>query len=203
MKPEGYKPPPTAFEILESRARQHNVHHIWKFLLHQYPEFQFWSGSHNRLLHHYGKGGLVQHTLEVVELGLHTIPELNLCGKVDPIEYYLAALFHDTGKIYDYEPLDDNYRDWAPTEHRRIIHHIPRSALIWHDMVIKDSELYERYHDSVLHAILAHHGKREHGSPVAPKTHVAWMLHLCDGLSARMNDCDKIDVLKKDTLVND
>lgn len=188
---------PTKFEILAARAHQHNVSEVWKDLTYQFPEFEFWSGSHRPDYHHYGRGGLVRHTLEVVELGLHTIPELNLCGKVDPIEYFLAALFHDTGKMYDYEPTDDNYKEWRPIDHKRLIHHLPRSAIIWHDTAKKFGEIYERYHDSVLHAILAHHGQREFGSPVAPKTRVAWMLHLCDSLSARMDDADRIDVVNK------
>src|SRR5512137_1658922 len=93
---------PTHFDILRSRATQHNVRQVFDELLANYPQFEYWPGSHNKMLHHYERGGLVRHTLEIVEVGLHVIPELNLCGKVDPIEFYLAALFHDTGKMYDY-----------------------------------------------------------------------------------------------------
>ena len=32
------------------------------------PRFELWSGSSKRHQHHYGKGGLIQHTCEVVGL---------------------------------------------------------------------------------------------------------------------------------------
>jgi 3'-5' exoribonuclease len=73
---------------------------------------------------------------------------------------------------------------------------VPRSALIWHDVVGKFPELSLKYHDRVLHDILAHHGKREFGSPVAPRTRAAYLVHLCDSISARMNDCERIDAVK-------
>ena len=37
------------------------------------------------------------------------------------------------------------------------------------------------------------HGQREWGSPVMPKSRVAWLLHLSDGISARMADCETTD----------
>lgn len=27
------------------------------------------------------------------------------------------------------------------------------------------------------------------------KTQTAWLVHLCDGISARMNDCDRLDLV--------
>jgi 23S rRNA maturation-related 3'-5' exoribonuclease YhaM len=48
---------------------------------------------------------------------------------------------------------------------------------------------YKDMHDNVLHAIIAHHAWREWGSPCTPDTRLAWLLHLCDSLSARLNDC--------------
>lgn len=144
--------------------------------------------------HHYGRHGLLKHTREVVELCFSTIKTLNI-KDVDPIELFLSALFHDIGKIMDYSPKDETLSEWEGTKHKRIIHHISGSAIIW-TRTVKNFPHYEKYHDNVLHAILAHHGQREWGSPVAPFTKVAWLVHLCDGLSARMNDCDKIDYIK-------
>jgi 23S rRNA maturation-related 3'-5' exoribonuclease YhaM len=60
---------------------------------------------------------------------------------------------------------------------------------------MKFPELNTRYHDSVLHAILAHHGRREAGSPVAPKSRIAWLVHLSDQISARMADADTLDII--------
>jgi 23S rRNA maturation-related 3'-5' exoribonuclease YhaM len=65
-------------------------------------------------------------------------------------------------------------------------------------MVCKYPKLYDRYHDKVLHCILAHHGCRAWGSPVAPSTREAWLVHLADAISARADDCDRVDMLKVD-----
>lgn len=165
-------------------------------------EFFVWSGSSRPFQHHYGKGGLAKHTTEVVTLCLNV--RNMLCGnstyEIDEVELFLAALFHDAGKIYDYKPVDAEYKDWVGTDHKRMIHHISRSASMWTLAVVPFKELAEKYHDKVLHAILSHHGNREAGSPVAPKSRVAWLVHLCDGISARMYDADTLDIVKRDKI---
>lgn len=166
---------------------------IFAYLIRSYPEFLVWSGSHHQDAHHYGKYGLIKHTAEVIKLCFVTKNSID--ANVDNNVLFLSALFHDTGKIFDYKPVDKDYIHWTSTPHKRNIHHISRSGLIWHDCAEKHSQIYSRYHDEVLHAILAHHGKREFGSPVAPKSKEAWLLHLCDSISARMDDADRLDQL--------
>lgn len=163
--------------------------------------FSVWSGSAQSYNHHYGKGGLLEHTAEVVELCLQTNDYFIRKNKnVKPQLLFLAALFHDAGKMYDYEPVDAELKDWTGTKHKRNIHHISRSALIWHDAFEKFGKavhLTEENKDEVLHAILSHHGLREWGSPVAPNSRIAWLLHLCDGISARIDDVERRDILGK------
>ncbi len=160
----------------------------------KYPQFETWSASSEPFKHHYGEGGLIQHTAEVIELCFSTRHTLNLENVIDKEELFYAALFHDVGKIYDYEfePVDNI---WIKTEHARKIHHIFRSALIWNELIseYEHKEIKDKYGNSVTHAILAHHGCREYGSPVSPKSRTAWLLHLCDAISARMNDADTLD----------
>lgn len=158
-------------------------------------KFAVWSGSDSPQKHHYGKGGLAQHTWEVIELGHSAAKTLNL--NIDLREWFLSAFFHDLGKMFDYEPVPgSNFSEWRPTEHKRLIHHISRSAVMWSKANLQHTNKLSAYGDSVLHAILAHHGQREWGSPVSPKSKIAWLLHLSDNLSARMNDCEKLDYLK-------
>ena len=174
------------------------VEKILEEFLIDYPEFVDWSGSHNKTLHHYGWGELARHTSEVIELGFEARRTLHKEKEVDAATYFFAALFHDTGKMYDYHPLYAySFDEWEPCEHRRIIHHLPRSAIIWHDTIKKYPDYNIKYHDEVLHAILAHHGSRQAGSPVAPKTHVAWLLHHCDSISARMDDAGTLDIVNR------
>ncbi len=167
--------------------------------------FPLWSGSSKPNQHHYGKGGLVKHTSEVVDLCFMVKSFYDHTYEIDSKELFLSAFFHDVGKMYDYklvkcglmgdifgEPI---YSTWESTSHKRLIHHISRSGIMWAENAKLNDDIYKKYFDKVLHAILAHHTFREAGSPVAPKSRVAWMVTLCDNLSARVNDADTWDIL--------
>lgn len=171
------------------------------------PRFAVWSASAREGHHHYGTGGLVRHTAEVVRLCLANRallgmwPAFGLASKL-PSEQavYLAALAHDAAKIYDYEHVGRLYATfpqpgdgWGPAPHKRLIHHVSRSAIEW-SKAIDRFPAYAPMHDEVLHAILSHHGRPEWGSPIQPKSRLAWLLHTCDMLSARMDDADTVDV---------
>lgn len=155
---------------------------ISKFVLNE-PRFALWSAASKPEQHHYGKGGLADHTLEVVELCLLNNEAYDRPLNTDSL--VLAAVFHDAGKMWDYAPVDMACTEWQSTPHKNQIHHISRSALIWSDAVTR-TQLFHRIEDEVLHAILAHHGRKEWGSPVLPETRLAWLLHLCDHISAKM-----------------
>ena len=163
--------------------------------------FIIWTGSGYPNHHHYGDGGLVVHTAEVVKLGLLNKQILQL--DIDERLIYCSALFHDIGKLQDYERTSDPQRPWGNTNHKYYIHHVTRSSLEWYKAVtqnfaVMDEEVltpnYEwlthEKQEQIFHAILSHHGRRENGSPVVPRTQLAWLLHLCDSLSARMDDGD-------------
>jgi len=164
------------------------------------PRFVLWSGSSKSNSHHYGDGGLVRHTIEVYE-----IAEKTACMFRSPMGYdttngiptekelFLACLYHDVGKMWDYQKVDGV---WTSAPHKRVVHHVSRSAIEWCRAVDKTGECKD-IEESVLHAILAHHGLREWGSPVAPKSKLAWLVHLSDAMSARMDDADKIDFIDK------
>ena len=174
-----------------------------KLALHvlDHPLFALWSGSGLSFVHHYGRGQLAQHTLEVVELALLNNECFKALGKgVRDDLLFLAALFHDVGKIRDYTPLPpdssvsrDAYQEWVSTESKSKIYHITHSALAWNEAFNEDGHhLSTEEKEEVLHAILAHHGRHEWKSPVEPKTRMAWLLHLSDNMSARIDDCVKV-----------
>jgi len=168
-------------------------------------KFYEWSGSGYEGQHHYGEGGLAEHTLEVLKLVFNCAE--TLCVEVDKDVLFLSVIYHDIGKIWDYErnPIKDiiklnregyDFPEWVPTKHKRNIHHISKSAMIFYEQSRKllfDENLI----DKVIHCILSHHTKREYGSPVAPNSKEAWLLTLCDNISARMNDCETWDYITK------
>lgn len=162
------------------------------------PRFAIWSGSpvNKQLIgdkHHYGDGGLLKHTWEVVNLCLlnRAFYSDQLGFEISETQLFLAALFHDIGKTFDYykEKYAIGYV-WESAPHKRNIYHIQRSGLIW-SKAVDQTGLFHDIHDDVYHAILAHHGQATWGSPVSPNSAVAWMLHLCDCMSARMDDLGK------------
>lgn len=164
--------------------------YVWADVAHHVTlgndRFRVAYGSGNPKHHHFRVGGLMEHTLEVIESGVKLID--TLYPKVDKEVYILSALFHDYGKMWDYTDAGEK------VEHARIIHHISRSAIEFNILCSHTNfGVNEKLQDKVTHCILSHHGRREWGSPVAPKTKEAWLLHLCDCISARMDDCDKFD----------
>lgn len=154
------------------------------------PNFATWTGSGTEGSHHYGRGLLAQHTLEVVEIALENNRYYQKLGKgANPGLLFLAALYHDAGKIKDYA-YNATSDKWYNTDHKYEMHHISASLLYW-DRVVQDPEnkdfLTEDEAYQVSHAILSHHGLKAWGSPVEPRTRLAWLLHLSDNLSAHMD----------------
>ena len=191
---------------LRSIANELGVEMLSELILSD-EKFFIWSAAGKEGQHHYKDYGLLEHTWEVVQSSLKMADfydKYNVNKKV----LFLAALFHDYGKTYDYEK--DEEGKWGKTIHSRRIHHITRSALLFQHSVdfyyeqcmekttksaFTNIEIDEDEVQEVLHAILSHHGRREWGSPVAPNTREAFILHLCDGISARLYDCETLDRL--------
>lgn len=179
---------------LTIRAKVLNVSEIAAVVLED-QRFLDCTGSSKVGSHHYGLGRLAEHTLEVVSACFKNAVMFNVIGEIDPCVLFLGALFHDYGKVWDYEYVPEQGTEtvpipehWVKTEHCRRIHHVSRSAVEWSKAV----EMFPKFKDleePVLHMILSHHGLKEWGSPVGPKSKEAWLLHLCDSLSARMDDC--------------
>jgi len=189
-----------SIKILTEKSKElgDDVYEVCKPILED-ERFPLWSGSSKPFQHHYGKGGLISHVEEVVSLCF--MVKNYFTHDVDEKELFLSAFYHDVGKMYDYSPkCGYNYNVWNSAEHKRYIHHISRSGIMWSSNATLNKDIYDKYFEKVLHAILAHHTAREYGSPVAPKSRVAWMVTLCDNLSARMYDADTFDVLNRKDL---
>jgi 3'-5' exoribonuclease len=157
------------------------------------PRFSICSASSSPNSHHYGNGQLAIHTLEVIELCFAQNEYFLKIGKgFGNLQIlFLSGLFHDAGKMWDYEKIEDHeVETWKSTPHKYLIHHIARSALLWSEAV-KATNRFKEEEDQVLHAILSHHGRLEWGSPVLPSTPLAYLLHFSDNLSASMDKKSK------------
>lgn len=167
-------------------------------------DFLICSSSAKPEHHHYGDGGLIKHTWEVVNLCMVVSEQYprTVCKRLA----YISALYHDYGKIYDYDYTE--YKEcvnngkvtklWNSTQHKYKIHHIPRSYAFWQEQYnfLSQQPLASKFTQDeameISHAILAHHGHHEYHSPVEPRTKLAFLLHYCDAISARMDDCDRL-----------
>lgn len=142
-----------------------------------YERFPEWPAAIT--FHHTHSGGLVDHTLEVVEYGLHMGAQF---PAFSPDIYITAALYHDLAKIWDYQQVSAS--EWERAPYVKLVHHINGSnaefvKLAYFHGVDRETT------NVISHAILAHHGRKEWGSPVEPQTLEATILHQADMLSAK------------------
>lgn len=180
-------------EYLRNKAAEFKVANVAGPII-ENDRFQVCSGSGSPKTHHYGDGGLLKHTVEVIKIGLCNIDLLNLSADIEPRKMFLAALYHDVGKMWDY--AKDKNGLWGKTDHCRNIHHISRSVIVWNQQALH-LQYDTDFIDEITHAILAHHCERAWGSPVAPNSRLAWLLHLSDNISARMDDVETNDLVKR------
>jgi 3'-5' exoribonuclease len=108
-----------------------------------------------------------------------------------------ATILHDIGKLreLEYHPVESKY-----TKEGCLVGHI----LMGRDMVREAASRIDGLPQELLlnleHAILAHHGKKEFGSPVLPQTIEALLVSYIDEMDAKMNIVAKgrIDSLTDD-----
>jgi 3'-5' exoribonuclease len=129
--------------------------------------------------HHAVLGGLLQHTVEVGAIA-RTIARA--CGA--DVELVLAGvLLHDIGKLDAYRW--DGVFDYTDAHH--LVGHVVLGALALErrldETLPPPCTAEER--QLLLHLVLSHHGRLEYGSPVAPLTLEAEVLHWADNASAR------------------
>lgn len=137
--------------------------------------------------HHACVGGLLEHTLSVARL---VLTSCDSCPEMDRDLAITVALLHDLGKISAYDPVSFDL-----TEEGSLWSHLYVGASKVEHAIDAlpgfDSETRLR----VVHAILAHHGRRENGSPVLPMILEALAVHHADHLDSDVRGA--VDHLKR------
>ncbi len=137
------------------------------------------------VMHHAYIGGLLEHTLNLLELALKTIP---LYPKLS-LDLVLAGLFlHDIGKAEELTYATS----FAYSDQGQLLGHIVQ-ATIWIEQ--KAASVAQKrnkpFPDEVKwvlqHIILSHHGQYEFGSPKLPAIPEAIAIHFLDNLDAKVN----------------
>ncbi|MFC1809601.1 3'-5' exoribonuclease YhaM family protein [Candidatus Omnitrophota bacterium] len=132
------------------------------------------------LWHHAYIGGLLQHTYEVMQLGLEMC---KLNPEVDQDLVIVGAFLHDIGKIEELDySLAFNY-----TDEGRLLGHI----CIGYEIIESHARGIENFPQNLLlelkHILLSHQGEYEQRSPVLPQTIEACIVYHCDNLSSQTN----------------
>ena len=146
-----------------------------------------------RNYHHARRGGLVEHTAQMmrVAIGIAPLyPQLNLDLLLGGI------LFHDAGKLWENQ-LPESGFTMGYDERGELMGHISIGLelvnSLWRKIFSENAEAWKNFRPSsddvrlhLLHLIGAHHGEPQFGSPVSPKTPEAMVLHYIDNLDARL-----------------
>ena len=143
--------------------------------------------------HHNYIGGLAEHTLNVMYLSKILAHRYNCRNKEIAI---LAAKLHDIGKI------EEMYYDgpFSYTLRGDMEGHIVIGITMLEEAFKANSDLYtEDFKLRLKGCVIQHHGKPEFGSPKAPNSEEAYIVHYADYIDATMN---KIEIIKKDVTPN-
>ena len=143
--------------------------------------------------HHARRGGLLDHTAQMLKVAKVLAP---LYPEVDGDLLAAGVIFHDLGKLWENDTGEKGFGSVA-SRRGELIGHISLGIEVanslwregeaaegksWSEMKPASDEL----RDHLLHLIASHHGTKEFGSPVAPKTPEAFLLHHIDNMDAKI-----------------
>ncbi len=145
-----------------------------------------------REIHHARRGGLIEHTAQMMRSAValaSVYPQMNwdlVCAGV---------LFHDSGKLWE-----NDYAEQSFVSHPQVVGELLGHISIGIELVNKlwrtvesrpdfqetGTPAAETVRQHLLHLIASHHGQKEYGAPVTPRTPEGWALHYIDNLDARI-----------------
>ncbi|MCC8151070.1 MAG: HD domain-containing protein [Lachnospiraceae bacterium] len=140
-------------------------------------QFQFHSAA--KSVHHGFVGGLVEHTLHVVQI-------CDFLCKLYPMLnrdlLLTAAMFHDIGKLQELSKFPAN--DY--TDDGQLLGHIVMGVMKVQEHIDAIEGFPKRTATELIHCILAHHGELEYGSPKKPALMEAVALSFADNSDAKL-----------------
>ena len=159
--------------------------------LQEYGE-RFKRAAAARDYHHARRGGLLEHTAQMMRSGAalaNAYPALNW----DLVR--AGILFHDCGKLWELDYPAQGFVSPMTTIGELLGHITIGIELVnklWRGLdsnpefsapVQPPRELVREH---LLHLVASHHGQKEYGAPVTPRTPEAWMLHHIDNIDAHL-----------------
>jgi len=180
--------PSTRYNIddLDTRLRQIYSEKIERPMLRQLAEIALeqYGGALRehpaaKTIHHAYRGGLLEHTVSMAELGLR------ICDHYTDLDrdlILIGVLFHDLGKLQEIGAMPVNDYTFVG----RLVGHviIGRDLLKESCAAIEDFPVDLQTH--LEHLVLSHQGRLEFGAPIQPMTAEAITLHFIDDLDSKL-----------------
>lgn len=138
-----------------------------------------------KTIHHAYIGGLLEHTLSVMELAIQMAAHY---PHLDRDLLVAGAFLHDLGKIKEL----GQGRNFDYSDEGRLVGHLVIGAMMLKDWVRDHGGLPDDLLLKLTHMILAHHGSYEFGSPRRPKFAEALMLHVLDEMDSKIQTFKEI-----------
>ena len=135
-------------------------------------------------IHHAYRGGFLEHITKMAEVGRLVARAYNANE-----DLVLAGIvLHDIGKLQElaYEGGSGSY-----TRDGNLVGHITLGVVMVREQINGIANFPAELRAQIEHMILSHHGIREHGSPVEPKTIEAFIVASIDDLDAKLNQVRK------------
>jgi 3'-5' exoribonuclease len=128
--------------------------------------------------HHTYLGGLLEHTLSIVQLCEMIADHY---PHLDKDLLVVGGIIHDLAKVNElsYE------RNFDYTDEGRLLGHIVMGTVDL-DGRMRRLEFPDKLRIKVLHMLISHHGEEQYGSPKKPMTPEAIALHFIDMIDSRM-----------------
>lgn len=133
-----------------------------------------------QVIHHAYRGGFLEHIVKMADVGQSVARAYG----ADADLVLAGVILHDIGKLQElaYDSGAISY-----TREGNLLGHIALGLILVREAAAGVSGFPADLRTQLEHLVLSHHGTREHGSPVEPKTIEAFILAAVDELDARIN----------------
>jgi 3'-5' exoribonuclease len=176
----------TIVEIKDPRIRL-----LCESYLKEYGE-KFKRAAAARDYHHARRGGLLEHTAQM----MRSAKALSLAyPKLNWDLIVAGVLFHDCGKLWELDYQPQGFVSPMTTIGEllghitvgiEVVNKLWRTLEATPEFAAPAQPPREMVRQHLLHLIASHHGQKEYGAPVTPRTPEAWMLHHIDNIDAHL-----------------
>ena len=176
------RPVDEMWEELQGRLRAMTNDHL-RVLLNRITtdyadQLKTWPAA--QTIHHAYRGGFLEHITKMAEVGAL----LSQCYGANRDLVLAGVVLHDIGKLQElaYEGGTGSY-----TRDGNMVGHIALGLMLVREAINGMTDFPVELRAQVEHLVASHHGTREYGSPVEPKSIEAFILASVDELDAKIN----------------